>query len=137
MLGAILTLLGFELTGELVRCVLHLPIPGPVVGMILLAVVLAVQARKKPPSELPEVTPLDTTAGVLLRHMGLLFIPAGVGIVAEADLLREEWLPIVGGLLGSTILSLAVTGFVMHRLSSVKLKVNPLPPIDAEKRIVP
>jgi holin-like protein len=137
MLGAILTLLGFELIGELVRSALHLPIPGPVVGMILLAVVLAVQARKKPPSELPEVTPLDTTAGVLLRHMGLLFIPAGVGIVAEADLLREEWLPIVGGLLGSTILSLAVTGFVMHRLSSVKLQVNPLPPIHAEKRIVP
>lgn len=101
MLGAILTLLGFELIGELVRSALHLPIPGPVVGMILLAVVLAVQARKKPPSELPEVTPLDTTAGVLLRHMGLLLIPAGVGIVAEADLLREEWLPIVGGLLGS------------------------------------
>jgi holin-like protein len=74
MLGAILTLLGFELIGELVRSVLHPPIPGPVVGMILLAVVLAVQARKKPPSELPEVTPLDTTAGVLLRHMGLLFI---------------------------------------------------------------
>ena len=62
MLGAILTLLGFELIGELVRSVLHLPIPGPVVGMILLAVVLAVQARKKPPSELREVTPLDKRA---------------------------------------------------------------------------
>ena len=61
-------------SAKLVCSVLHLPIPGPVVGMILLAVVLAVQARKKPPSELPEVTPLDTTAGVLLRHTGLLFI---------------------------------------------------------------
>jgi putative effector of murein hydrolase LrgA (UPF0299 family) len=46
--------------------------------------------------------------------MGLLFVPAGVGIIAEAGLLREQWLPIVAGLIGSTILSLAVTGLVMH-----------------------
>jgi len=46
--------------------------------------------------------------------MGLLFVPAGVGIIATASLLRQEWLPIVAGLIGSTVLSLAVTGLVMH-----------------------
>jgi LrgA family len=50
----------------------------------------------------------------LISHVGLLFVPAGVGVIAEAGLLREEWLPIVAGLIGSTILSLAVTGLVMH-----------------------
>jgi holin-like protein len=96
MLGAIPTLLGFELIGELVRSALHLPIPGPMVGMILLAVVLAVQARKKPPSELPEVTPLDTTAGVLLRHMGLLFIRNRSFLARVAARLRLMILPISG-----------------------------------------
>jgi len=49
--------------------------------------------------------------------MGLLFVPAGVGIIAEAGLLRQQWLPIVAALLGSTVLSIAVTGLVMHWLT--------------------
>ena len=64
-----------------------------------------------PPSE------LDRTAGVLLQHMGLLFVPAGVGIIAEAGLLRQQWQPIAIAVVGSTVLSLVVTGPIMHRLA--------------------
>ena len=80
--------------------------------MFLLAAILAVRSRKVgrpiPPA-------LDRTAETLISLMGLLFVPAGVGLIAEAHLLREEWLPILAALLGSTVLSIAVTGFVMHR----------------------
>ncbi|MGY2939505.1 putative effector of murein hydrolase LrgA (UPF0299 family) [Bradyrhizobium sp. GM6.1] len=55
---------------------------------------------------------LERTAETLIRHMGLLFVPAGVGLIAEIAVLRSQWLPIVAGLIGSTLLSLAVTGLV-------------------------
>jgi holin-like protein len=88
------------------------PIPGPVIGMFWLAGLLAVRKDKPDAPAIPEA--LGQTADTLIGHMGLLFIPAGVGIIAEAGLLRQEWLPIAVGLIGSTALSLAVTGLVMH-----------------------
>lgn len=115
MLPAFCTFLGFQLLGEFLRAVLHLPVPGPVLGMLLLAAALAWRGYGL--QDVPQPTPLDRTAGALLDHLGLLFVPAGVGIVAEMDLLRREWLPILGAVIGSTILSLAVTAFVMHRMS--------------------
>lgn len=117
MIGAIFILLGCELLGELLRSALHLPIPGPVIGMLMLAAGMAMLRQDQTPGTSTPASPLDRTAGTLLEHMGLLFIPAGVGIVAEIPVLRQEWLPILAALVFSTVLSLAVTGLMMHRLS--------------------
>ena len=68
---------------------------------------------------------LGNTAETLIGHMGLLFVPAGVGIITELGVLRAEWLPITAGLIGSTVLSLAVTGLVMHWASSPRSDVKP------------
>ncbi|MDR3408688.1 MAG: CidA/LrgA family protein [Methylovirgula sp.] len=115
MLVAVFTLLGVELSGELLRSALHLPVPGPVVGMILLAGWLIFRGYG---CETAPAAPgaLDETAGVILNYLGLLFVPAGVGIIAEFGLIRQQWLPILGGVIGSTVLSLAVTGLVLHHL---------------------
>jgi holin-like protein len=113
VLEAVLTLLSFELLGDLLRSAMHLPVPGPVVGMLLLAICLAWQNRRL---SAPAPSPLDRTAGALLEYMGLLFVPAGVGIIGEGKLLRQEWLPIMAAIIGSTVISLLVTGLVMDRL---------------------
>jgi holin-like protein len=109
---AILILIGCQLLGELVREAFTLPIPGPVIGMLLLAAGLGVRAKVADGSVAP--MPLRSAAETLIANMGLLFVPAGVGIVAEFGLLRKEWLPIVAAVIGSTILSIAVTGLLMH-----------------------
>ena len=83
-----------------------------IVGMLLLAAVLGVRKDRPEAPAIPGA--LARTAESLIGHMGLLFVPAGVGIITEAGLLRAEWLPILAGLIGSTVLSLAVTGLVMH-----------------------
>jgi len=114
MLIAFLTLLGCELLGELLRVAVHLPIPGPVIGMLVLTVTLAARQHGDDRTEMLVRSSLERTAGVLLDYMGLLFVPAGVGIISEFGLLRQEWLPILGGLIGSTVLSLGLTGIVMH-----------------------
>lgn len=116
MIQAILVLLSFELLGEGLQTGLHLPVPGPVIGMLLLAAALVLRDRRRVRGADEGRSPLDRTAATLLEYMGLLFVPAGVGIIAEAGLLRRDWLPILVGLAGSTVLSLGVTGLVMHRL---------------------
>lgn len=114
MLIALLTLIGCQLAGELLRSALALPIPGPVIGMFMLAAVLAFRSGTTKTAESDFGRTLERTAETLIGAMGLLFVPAGVGIISEAGLLRQEWLPIVAALLGSTILGLIVTGLVMH-----------------------
>ena len=111
MLLAVLALMGCQLIGEGLRDAFSLPVPGPVIGMFLLAMVLT--CRRKRPS--PAAAALDATAETVISYMGLLFVPAGVGIIAEIPLLGQQWMPIVVAVIGSTMLSLAVTGYVMHR----------------------
>ena len=115
MPAALFTLLACQLLGEVVHDLLRLPVPGPVLGMVLLTAWLALRDRGK--AEAPAAaTPLDRLSGALLKDMGLLFVPAGVGVIAEWDLVRQHWLPLLGAVLGSTVLGLAVTGWLMHRL---------------------
>jgi holin-like protein len=110
-------LVGCQLLGELLRQTLHLPLPGPLIGMFLLTLALLVggpgrsAAAGGPPSWLVQ------TSNGLVSHMGLLFVPAGVGVIAELGLLRREWLPILAGLVVSTVLGLVVTGLVMHHVT--------------------
>ena len=59
---------------------------------------------------------LEQAADGLLGWLPLLFVPAGVGIVANLALLRSAWLPISVALLGSTFLTLITTAWIMHRL---------------------
>jgi putative effector of murein hydrolase LrgA (UPF0299 family) len=117
MPAALATLVGLQLLGEVLRQALHLPMPGALIGMFLLAVVLVWRGSAGDAGETAVPAPLLTAARVLIANMGLLFVPAGVGVMAEMGLLRQDWLPIVAGLLVSTVLGLGVTGLVMHHVS--------------------
>jgi holin-like protein len=108
VLAAITLLLVYQLAGEIVVVALGLPIPGPVVGMALLFVTLVIRGQ---------VTgDLRETASGLLRHLSLLFVPAGVGVMAHLGRLQHEWLPIAVSLVVSTLVTIAVTAFVMRAL---------------------
>lgn len=115
MIGGIALLLSCELAGEALHAAFRLPIPGPVIGMMLLTLVLLAFGRPKPDAPTADaVSGLDRVADGLISNMGLLFVPAGVGVFAQAALIRTQWLPIVAGLLGSTLLGLVVTALVMR-----------------------
>jgi holin-like protein len=117
MPAAFAILVGLQLVGEVLRQTLHLPLPGPLIGMFLLTIVLVARGSAGAAAERAVSPPLLKAANGLIANMGLLFVPAGVGIIAELGLLRREWLPILAGLLISTVLGLAVTGLVMHHVS--------------------
>lgn len=107
-LGFITWLLVFQLLGEVISKGLGLPLPGPVVGMALLFAVLVVRG------DLPDG--LKDTAAGLLKHLSLLFVPAGVGVMMHLHLLQDEWQAISAALLVSTLATIAVTALVMKGL---------------------
>lgn len=104
-LNGITILLGYQLVGEITSHLLQLPIPGPVIGMILLFITLLVRGTLE--------KTLDTASCALLTHLSLLFVPAGVGVVTHFNLIGKQWLPITAALLFSTIITLAATALIM------------------------
>ncbi|MBF8222109.1 CidA/LrgA family protein [Halomonas sp. 328] len=102
-------LLGCQLVGELLARGVGLPVPGPVIGMTLLLAGLLVLGR------VPEG--LRRTGEGLLRHLTLLFVPAGVGMMVHFELIRADLWPLLITLVLSTAITLAVTARVMSWLS--------------------
>lgn len=88
--------------------VLHLPVPGPVIGLLLLFAFLVLRPDA--------VDVIEPTALELLRHLSLLFVPAGVGIMVAADKVRGEGVAIAVSLVVSTTLAIAVTALVTRAL---------------------
>ena len=110
ILQSFFLLLLFQFAGEAISRAAHIPVPGPVVGMALLAAFYMV--RKREPG-----APMQKTANGLLTWLGLLFVPAGVGIVANLTLLRAAWLPVTFALIVSTLLTMIITAWIMHRFA--------------------
>jgi putative effector of murein hydrolase LrgA (UPF0299 family) len=91
--------LGFQLVGETIARIFALRLPGPVIGMILLAVLLLTR---------PKIgTAIEKTATGFLSHLSLLYVPAGVGIVQYLDQVSEIGVPLAVALVGSTVLAIA------------------------------
>jgi holin-like protein len=98
-----------QLAGEALSAILHLPAPGPVVGMTLLFAFLMWNGGV--PDELGKV------ADGLLSNLSLLFVPAGAGVMLHFRLLSGDWLPLSAALIASTLLTIAVTALIMSRLT--------------------
>jgi holin-like protein len=113
MIRALALLLLCQLAGEVLTRALELPVPGPVIGLALLAVGAMIYARLTgTESSAIEKTDLGVAASALLGSLGLLFVPAGVGIVQQLPLIGSYALAIFAALLVSTVLTLLVTVYV-------------------------
>lgn len=108
MINSFLILLLFQLAGEVVVQYFALPVPGPVLGMVMLFMTLVLRGG------VPYY--LKDTATELLQHLSLLFVPAGVGVMVHAARIGEEWLTILLSLIGSTALTIGVTALVLRFL---------------------
>lgn len=98
-----------QLVGELLVGAFGLPVPGPVCGMAILFAGLS--ARGAIGEELARV------GDALLSNLSLLFVPAGVGVMAHAGLLGRDLAPISVALVASTLIGIVVTGLAMRALT--------------------
>jgi len=101
-------LLMFQFAGEMMRAITGLPVPGPVIGMVLLLIALL--------AKLPVPAGIHATSRKFLAYLGLLFVPAGAGVVTRLPMIGAHWLPIVIAVVGSTIITMVITAVVMRGL---------------------
>lgn len=109
MLGYITLLLVCQLAGEVIARLASLPVPGPVLGMALLFAGLVVRGRVPPE--------MEVVGGSLLRYLSLLFVPAGVGVIVHLRLLAANLLPVAGAVTIGTLVTIALTGWLMQKLN--------------------
>ena len=112
MLAYLTLILTCQLAGEFLVGALALPVPGPVLGMLLLFLLLLIRG------EIPQA--LGQTADRLLGAMSLLFVPAGAGIMMHFRLLGEALVPLGAALIVSTLATVAVTALMMHWLGKAE-----------------
>jgi putative effector of murein hydrolase LrgA (UPF0299 family) len=113
-------LLVFQLAGEVAVQALALPLPGPLVGMLLLFVVLVVRGA------MPDA--LAKAAQALLSHLMLLFIPAVTGVMMYFDRIGREWLPFLAACVLGAAVTLTVTALTLRWMLRVT-GTMPEPPL--------
>ena len=98
-------LLVFQSIGEVLSRGFSLPLPGPVLGLILLVPALRFALVREPVAE---------CADFLLSHLSLLFIPVGVGVMTHLALLSQYGGRMLVVIALSTWIGLAVTALVLY-----------------------
>jgi holin-like protein len=105
---AIFLLIALQLVGDVLVTVTGLPVPGAVIGLVLLYVILSVRGGAS-----EEMT---HTSGFLLDNLALLFVPAGVGVIAYLPLIVSRWEVIAAALLASVTVTIALTALTVSWL---------------------
>jgi len=113
-LNGVTILLIYQLVGEISVRLLNIPVPGPVLGMVMLFLTLAIRRRSS--------ESMDEASSALLSHLSLLFVPAGVGMMVHFDRIANEWMSISIALLLSTVITMAATAGVMLGLKQLVAK---------------
>jgi holin-like protein len=99
-----------QLAGEVFVRGLGLPMPGPVIGLMLLLVLLMARDRFAVLARGPlQGDGVESASRGLLANLSLLFVPAGVGVVQKLDLVAEHGIAFVGVLAISVMVTLLVT----------------------------
>jgi holin-like protein len=100
-------LLSLQSLGELLSKGLSLPVPGPVLGMLLLLFSLNLELVR---------TPVAACADYLLAHLSLLFVPVGVGVMLHLGLISQYGLRMLVVVVVSTWIAIVVTALVLQHL---------------------
>ncbi len=103
-----LIILIFCTIGEVLSKVVHIPLPGSIIGMILLFIGLLTGIIK--------LEMIQEVSQFLLDHLAFFFIPAGVGLLAYVGILKQNLIPILIICFVTTFLVMIVTGWTIQAI---------------------
>ncbi|MEO8385614.1 MAG: CidA/LrgA family protein [Betaproteobacteria bacterium] len=106
MIRGLIILLVFQGAGEIVSRLFSMPVPGPVIGLVLLLVFLIWRGKVD--------GPIDTVASALVKNLGVLFVPAAVGVVMFLPQLKANFWAISIALTVSVVATIAVSAAVLR-----------------------
>lgn len=101
-------IVGICLAGELLNKIFKIPIPGNVLGLIILLALLTTGMIK--------LEKIEKISKFLLDHLAFFFVPSAANILNNLDLIQSQWLPIMGVILISTVIVMTVTGLTVQFL---------------------
>jgi holin-like protein len=101
-------------TGDILAKVVDIPIPGSVIGMLLLLMALSVGLIK--------IQSLEQISEFLLSNLAFFFIPAGVGLMNVMGTVQADLLKILAIVILSTIFVMVTTGWTVQFLRGVVKK---------------
>jgi len=96
---------GICLLGQIVAALLPIAFPGSVISMVLLFLLLVFRVVK--------VDHIQKKADFLLKNMAFFFIPAGVGIVAQFDAIKNSIPALLVVVVLTTVLTFGSTALVV------------------------
>ncbi|PRR83440.1 CidA/LrgA family protein [Clostridium vincentii] len=102
-------ILGIYLLGEFISEVLSLPVPGNILGMIILLFLLCTKIIK--------LEQINTISNFLLDHLAFFFIPAGVGLMTSVDIIKDSWLKLIVVCIATTIIIISSTGLIVQYIT--------------------
>jgi len=127
MIASLSLILLCQLAGEVFVRGLGLPVPGPVIGLMLLLILLMARDRFTLLARGPlRGDGVENASRGLLANLSLLFVPAGVGVVQKLDLVAEHGFAFLGVLAISVLVTLLVT--VATFLAASRLMARGRPP---------
>lgn len=102
--------------GNIISKILPIMIPGSIIGLLILFFLLAFQ--------LIPTCWIKNSCNLFMRYMTVLFIPAAMGIMDNYSLLLDNWIPIIFGCIGSSIIVLFLTSFLTLHLYKKPSKIT-------------
>lgn len=114
LLKEIALVLIFALTGDILAKVVDIPIPGSVIGMMLLLIALSVGMIK--------IQSLEQISEFLLSNLAFFFIPAGVGLINVISTVQTDVIKILAIVILSTSFVMITTGWTVQFLQGVVKK---------------
>jgi holin-like protein len=106
LLRQLIIILGICFIGEVMNKVAHIPLPGSIIGMVLLFFCLFFGLIK--------VEMIDEVTRFLLDHLAFFFIPAGIGLLGYAAILKANFVPLIVICFVTTFLVMIVTGLTIQ-----------------------
>lgn len=107
-------ILGITYAGEIISKISHLPIPGPVIGMLILFLMLYIGILK--------VNTIEFLSELLLFNLAFFFIPPGVGILGSMDKLAGNWLKLLAIIFLTTVITILTTAWTVDFVIKLRRK---------------
>ena len=103
---------GIYLLGVLITDITGAPIPGNVIGMVILFLLLYLKVIK--------VEQISTISNFFLEHLAFFFIPAGVGLISSFSVIKNIWLQLLIVCFVTTAITMICTGLVVQKIANKK-----------------
>ena len=90
------------LAGEFLNRIVGIPLPGNIIGMVLLLILLCLKVVK--------LEHIATVSTVLLKYLPLFFLPPSIAIMAVGDDILSHWPLLLAMCIAFTVITMAMTG---------------------------